>query len=373
MKRKRVRNRNINIFTLIAIYLIFGLVFISLVIGSDAVTFKINDLFDINAKKVNNDLLSLMNDQNTTVNKIKEVSKNANYNFSNPYILVNPFGLNPCSALMIFTTEEPFKVTLEVNDKIIGESEATSIHYLPIYGLDENAYNHIILTLEDGSVHEELIKTDSFYSSVQPEKTDRASDSLLLSYFGSDSMSAIYGYNSYNNVNFVISGINYFNTFNLNDDSITLEYNSKKGLNTILVDIDFLGRIKKVYKKGSDYTSENNVFLKLYKDGLKDYDLSLGRNDESYTEYNKLDFDVVSDSLVKAPLYFKEFSVSLNESYLTYDINETGYLILVREDGILESFYIDDSKIIRIDPDYKYSLYLISDSTYYNLYTTLTR
>lgn len=373
MKRKRVKNKNINIFSLLALYIVFGFFFIMIVIGSDVVKFKINDLFDINASKVNNELLELMNEQNTTVEKIKEVSKNANYNFSNPYVLVNPFGLNPCSALMIFTTDEPFKVNLEINDKNYGESEASSIHFIPLLGLDESAYNHIILTLEDGSVHEELIKTDSFYSNAQVGKTDRDPNSLLLSYYGNDTMSVIYGYNYYNNIDFIISGLNYFNTFDLKEDYITLEYNSKKGLNTILVDVDFMGRIKKVYKKGSDYSSDNNVFLKLYKDGFKNYDLTSVKNEESLSDYNKLDFDVVSDSLIKAPLYFKDFKVSLNESYLTYDIDEKGYLILVREDGNIESFYIDDAKVIRIDPKYKYALYLIVDSTYYNLFTTLNK
>ena len=373
MKRKRVRNRNINVFTLLAIYLVFGFVFILIVVGSDVVKFRINDLFDINAKKIDNELLDIINEQNTTINKIKEVSKNANYNFSNPYVLVNPFGLNPCSALMVFTTDEPFKVTLEINDKIIGESESSSIHYIPIYGLDENAYNHIILTLEDGSIHEELIKTDSFYSSVKPSKTNRSSDSTFLSYYGNDTMSTIYGYNNYNTINFIISGISYFSTFNLNDGFVTLEYNSKKDLPNLLVDVDYMGRIKKVYKKGSDYSSENNVLLKLYDGDFKNYDLNADKNIESYTNYNKLDFDIVIDSLVKAPLYFKDFNVSFNESYLTYDIKENGYLVLVRDDVIFESYYIDDSKIIRIDPNYKYALYLLSDSTYYNLYTTLNK
>lgn len=373
MKKKGLKNKNISISTLLTLYVLFGIIFILIVIGTDVSKYRVNDLFDINAAKVDNELNDLIATQDATIKKLKEVSKNSNYNFNEPYVLVNPFNFNPCSAIMVFSTSEVTKVTLEINDRVVGTTEATSLHFIPIYGLDENSYNRIVLTLEDGTMHEEFIKTDGVYSNVKIEKTNRDADSLLLSYFDTGTMTAIYGYNNYNTINFMITGLNYISTFNINDGYLTLEYNSKRDINKILIDVDYFGRILKVYKKDKDYSSDNGVLLNMYSDGVKEYDFSFTKNDESYTEYTTLDLDVVLDKLSKAPLYFKDFSISYNGPYVTYNIQESGYLILVRNDGMILSYYIDDAKVLKVSPEYNYSLYLLVDNTYYNLYTTLNK
>lgn len=373
MKRKGFKNKNINIFTLLAIYLFFGVVFILIVIGTDISKYRVSDLFDINAAKVNNELSSIMKTQNDTIKKLREVSKNTNYNFNEPYVLVNPFNFNPCSAIMVFNTKEVTKVSLEINDRKVGTTESSSLHFIPIYGLDENSYNRVVLTLEDGSTHEEFIKTDGVYSNIKIEKTNRDENSLLLSYFDTGTMTAIYGYNNYNTINFMISGLNYISTFNVNDGYLTLEYNSKRDVSTILVDVDYFGRILKVYKKDKDYSSDNGVLLNMYSNGVKEYNFDFTKNVESYTQYSTLDLDSVQDKLNKALLYSKDFNVSFNLSYVTYNIEESGYLILVRSDGMILSYYIDDAKVINVSPDYSYSLFLLTDNTYYNLYTTLNK
>ena len=373
MNKKGFKNKNVSIFTLIFIYILFGLLFIMLVVGVNIDSIRVNDLFDVNSRKIYDELNKMIDSQNSSIAKIKEASKNGNYNLNNPYVLVNPFSLNPCSAIMVFTTEEPSKVQVEINDKIIGFTEVSSLHILPIYGLYENNYNHIVLTLDDGSRHEETIATDDIYSNVTMGKTDRDINSTYISYFASGDMTTIYGYNYYNDVNLFISGLNYVSSFKVNDDGLTLEYNNKKDLDSILVDIDYLGRIRKVYKKYNNYESNNNVSVVLYKDGIKDYSLTKAINDEQLTEYNVLDLDSTINYLSKAHLYFEDFSVSVNGSYLTYDINETGYLILVRNDGVILSYYIDDAKNIKIDNNYDYSLFLNSDNKYYNLYTTIKK
>jgi hypothetical protein len=355
------------------IYLLFGLLFILLVVGVNIDSIRVNDLFDTNARKVYDDLSILIDSQESSISKIKEASKNANYNFTNPYVLVNPFSLNPCSAIMVFTTEEPSKVNVEINDKNVGTTDVGALHIIPVYGLYENNYNHVVLTLDDGSRHEETIQTEDIYSHLQIEKTDRDTNSTYLSYLESGDMTSIYGYNYYNDINLVISGLNYISSFKVNGEGLTLEYNAKKGLNPILIDIDFLGKIKKVYKKNNSYISENNISINLYKDGINDYLLKKATNDETLSEYNILDLDSTINSLSKAHLYFKEFNITVNNSYLTYDIDETGYLILVRNDGVILSYYIDDAKNIKIDSNYEYSLFLNTDNTYYNLYTIIKK
>ena len=62
------------------------------------------------------------------------------YTVENPKIIVNPYGLSPLSALIIFETKDLTTPTITV----VGKSEKTTIkntftpnkkHYLPIYGL----------------------------------------------------------------------------------------------------------------------------------------------------------------------------------------------------------------------------------------------
>jgi len=373
MNKKGFKNKNISIFTLIFVYILFGLLFIMLVVGVNIDSIRVSDLFDVNSRKVYDELNKIIDSQDSSIAKIKEASKNKNYNFNNPYVLVNPFSLNPCSAIIVFNIEEPSKVNVEINDKNVGTTEVGSLHVLPIYGLYENNYNHVVLTLDDGSQHEETILTEDIYSNVTVGLTDRDPNSTYLSYFVSGDMTTIYGYNYYNDVNVFISGLNYVSSFKVNGEGLTLEYNNKKNLNSILVDIDYLGRIKEVYKKPSTYTFDNNINVNLYEDGINEYSLAKSKNEEQFTEYNTLDLDSTINYLSKAHLYFKDFEVSINGSYLTYKIDETGYLILVRNDGLILSYYIDDAKNIKIDNNYEYSLFLNTNSTYYNLYTTIKK
>ncbi len=373
MNKKGFKNKNISIFTLIFVYILFGLLFIMLVVGVNIDSIRVSDLFDVNSRKVYDELNKIIDSQDSSIVKIKEASKNKNYNFNNPYVLVNPFGLNPCSAIMVFNVEEPSKVNVVINDKNVGTTEAGSLHVIPLYGLYENNYNRVILTLDDGSQHEETILTEDIYSNISVGKTDRDPNSTYLSYFASGDMTTIYGYNYYNDVNVFISGLNYVSSFKVNNDGLTFEYNNKKELNSILVDIDYLGRIKQVYKKSNTYSSENNVNVVLYENGINEYSLGKSKNEEELTEYNVLDLDSTINYLSKAHLYFKEFDVSVNGSYLTYKLNEKGYLILVRNDGLILSYYIDDAKNIKIDNSYEYSLFLNTDNTYYNLYTTIKK
>ena len=373
MKRRGLKNKNINIFTLIMIYLLFGALFIILVVGTNIDSFRVNDLFDVNSRKIYDELGKIIDEQDSTISKIKEASKNANYNFANPYVLVNPFGLNPCSAIMVFTTEEPFKVDVEINDRPVGTTEASSLHIIPIYGLYENNYNHVVLTLEDGSRHEETIQTEDVYSNIKIEKTDRPANSTLFSYLSSGDLTCIYGYNYYNDISFMISGLTYISSFNKNDNGLTLEYNSKKGLTPVLIDIDYLGKIKKVYRKDNNYNADNEFTTVFYETGINEYSLTNFKDNDNYSEYNQLDLDSTVDLLAKAHLYFKDFSVSLNNGYLTYDVSDSGYLILVRSDGRILSYYIDDAKMIKIDKNYEYSLYINTDNNYYNLYTILKK
>lgn len=71
MKKKGLKNKNISISTLLTLYVLFGIIFILIVIGTDVSKYRVNDLFDINAAKVDNELNDLIATQDATIKKLK--------------------------------------------------------------------------------------------------------------------------------------------------------------------------------------------------------------------------------------------------------------------------------------------------------------
>ena len=62
------------------------------------------------------------------------------YTIDNPNVILNPYGISPLTAIILFETEEELPVTITVegkdeNSTYINTFESTKKHYLPIYGL----------------------------------------------------------------------------------------------------------------------------------------------------------------------------------------------------------------------------------------------
>ncbi len=80
------------------------------------------------------------------------------YKFNNPYIVVNPYGNSPLTANLMFKTDSPAKISVEVQglrdaDNITHSFETMSAeHIVPIYGLYAEEETKVILTAtyEDG-------------------------------------------------------------------------------------------------------------------------------------------------------------------------------------------------------------------------------
>ena len=56
MKKKGLKNKNISISTLLTLYVLFGIIFILIVIGTDVSKYRVNDLFDIINKQNENNI-----------------------------------------------------------------------------------------------------------------------------------------------------------------------------------------------------------------------------------------------------------------------------------------------------------------------------
>lgn len=112
--------------------------------------------------------------QHESEEKILYEFRSGNYTLENPYVVKNPYLINPLAAVICFNTEEETIVEVNVKGKAVeGDLKhvfgAAREHVLPIYGLYDNYENTVVLTLENGKsaevqiVVEELIVNKSFY------------------------------------------------------------------------------------------------------------------------------------------------------------------------------------------------------------------
>ena len=79
-----------------------------------------------------NRLIATQQEVDTTITKISE---SKSYTLEDPYIMVNPYGISPLSALIIFETTDEVSVSVSINDLYVTTVEPTTSHIIPIYGL----------------------------------------------------------------------------------------------------------------------------------------------------------------------------------------------------------------------------------------------
>lgn len=120
-----------------------------------------------------------------------------NHTVSNPYIKLNPYGIAPLSALMMFKTEETTSFLLVVKGKTVEAdlefvTNETNEHKIPIYGLYEGStmieiYEYSKSTSTKGN----LLLTKEIISEIRPADVLKLPDATIETtheYFGDDFM-----------------------------------------------------------------------------------------------------------------------------------------------------------------------------------------
>lgn len=132
--------------------------------------------------------------------KYRKLVGSSKYTFSKPYIKVNPYKNAPLSALIIFKTDQPAKVTY----KVIGKSYKTTItnhiksyqtnHQIPIVGLYADYKNKVEITLttkdgktqkktfsiQTGQLPEHIISNQRYLTNVNKDKMDIGDNKLTV-------------------------------------------------------------------------------------------------------------------------------------------------------------------------------------------------
>jgi len=87
------------------------------------------------------------------------------HDFNNPLVVVDPYGMSPLTALVLFITDEPTGVTVQVagktDDVSVGYtfSDYRTDHIIPIFGLYPDMYNLVELTAttQDGFTDSKIL------------------------------------------------------------------------------------------------------------------------------------------------------------------------------------------------------------------------
>lgn len=201
------------------------------------------------------------------------------YTIENPNIILNPYGISPLTALILFETEEEQSVTITIlgkdeNSTYTNTFDNNTRHYIPVYGLYPNTTNNIII--ECGNVKKELtIETSPLpIELLVTETIDNNTNNLT--FIASNTYP--YAIDNNNEIRWYLtkeysSKIDY-----LNNKRLLLSDNTKEENNS-LVEIDLLGKIYKRYNLDTPYLGdyeETDTSLIIKTDKLIELDKQTG-------------------------------------------------------------------------------------------------
>lgn len=342
-------------------------------------------------KIVKNELGDLIKLQASKDTKYTELSENGDYTFDNPLVVINPYEINPLSALIIFNTKESKKVTVSINDLEVTTVDASKNHLIPIYGLYANSTNFIELKLDDNTTKTVEVKTTSYNNDLSGidflgDKENKTHTFILGNLKSSNSF--LRAFDSYNNLVFYMD-FGYLSAIKYNIDKFYIGYNSIYSKNTDLKDlnleIDYLGKIKSIstdvselnynYNAQSGDKTYSYVYKNLYEKTTPNYVVKKILDHVPYTETSKIKTAEIENKLANAKTYNKEYKISINGEYITYDFQEKvekmELVLVTRNSDTTYSYVIDSKNIIKTNIKGDISLYVKVNGTYYTLLTTV--
>ena len=279
--------------------------------------------------------------------KILEVSKDDKYTVTNPYILKNPYGVSPLTAVIVFKTKNKETVNLEVNGKQY-DFEASQSHIIPVYGLVAGSENTIKLSSKSGSKSFTIDTRDVANElTVKVEKeADVASNDI---YVVGDGI-GYYGFNNSGSLIWLLKN-NYKGTlYQLENRHYLLFDNSymSQFYNKGVLEIDFLGRIYNNYDyengafgglihlpSGNILTVTNTNKYGTYDDQIVEVDYNTGKIVKTFDLY-KLISDISPNFIESLDVDFEASTNWASVVSLYYDpAKEVIYASLLRRDSII--------------------------------------
>lgn len=200
--------------------------------------------------------------------KLREEYEVGGYSLQNPFIVLNPYGVSPLTALLMFETADDTKITLKVcghkktEDVVFNENKYSKKHMIPIYGLYAGENNTIEVIAVDklgGVIKNEVnIQTEPLYGNMldinlqifcNSEFAGNVSKGLNFSHSSIDGRGIKYAFDCNGNIRWYLAdenlplGTNYNNGKNI--------YRSwgaaSKYDDSLITQESYIGRIEKIF------------------------------------------------------------------------------------------------------------------------------
>ena len=222
------------------------------------------------------------------------------YTLDNPNVILNPYGISPLTAIILFETEEELPVTITVegkdeNSTYINTFESTKKHYLPIYGLYSNTINYVHVKCGDITKTIEITTEPLPIELLITETTNNNTNQLT--FITTDNYP--YALDSNNEVRWYLTK-NYSKKIDYLDNGNLLLSTDNLTPNNIydgFIEIDLLGKIYKQYTLDTGYQGtydETPTSIFILSTKLLEIDKQTGTILNSITldeQYNKVFYD----------------------------------------------------------------------------------
>lgn len=374
---------------LIAVFLLFT---IAMIYGTYYISVKQPDTtpyFSEYNQEIKNELNQQLEQQLKMDEKIEDILNNGDYTLDNPCVLVNPYSISPLSALIIFNTKNDTRINVSINDEKVTTVKEAKQHIIPIYGLYANANNIVKLTTDTNETKEVTILTESLNDFIKnfdvSKNLDGKTHLFMLGSLNQNNPS-LRGFDHNNNLVFYLK----FGTIskaNFYSEHMQVAYNSNYKISandqSIKLELDYLGRIYAIYKSTDDLSGTPNLDIEgdsylstpvnIYNKVINNYELKKISDTTSETKAITLKTSEIGEKLIDAKTYTDNYSLALNGSFISYDFGDKDVTLILTSKNTNYSYTFDlkDNSSLRTDLKGEYSVYIITNGTYYTLLTTI--
>lgn len=339
-----------------------------------------------------NEISEIIEEQKKCDEKVNEIIKDiTKYDMNNPYIMKNPYKINPLSALMFFYTEEELELDVYINDGYMSTVKASKEHVIPIYGLLNNTDNTVKFVFENGITKTFSIKTELYNDYTETYNLVNSMNGSQFVFIVGDRNnveSKLRGFDQQGRLSYYFD-LDYITGAVLHTNTVLVGYNSKytknNDLPSLKIELDYLGKILSISTDTSDLVKESNVNLanidyiainqNVYQDFIDNYKVVELVDNNPTTETGVASTDELALMLEDAPEFTNPYLLSINGRYLTYDFkgNKDVMLLLINKKGNVYNYRVDEANIIKLPDNNEFSVYAKQGNKYYSLKTTLSK
>lgn len=292
------------------------------------------------------------------------------YTLDNPNVIVNPYGISPLTALVMFETKDEVtpNITIKGKDELTtfnGFGSKGNLHYVPIYGLYPDIETEVIITIKD-QIKKINIKADKLPKEfAMPTKAfskkDKLTDRLYFSTSSNDGYTAAYDVNG--DVRWYLTEKMSWNIKRLKNGRMLLS--TERSINnpystTGLYEVDLLGKVYKEYSLPGGY---HHDFFEMENGNIliasNDFDSKFDTVEDYIVELDRETGNIIKTWDLKNYLNIKS---EKNKSCISYDWFHNNSIWYDKKDNAIILSGKHKNAVVAIDYNTGKPVWIIGDS-----------